>query len=89
MEVIKAKKREAIDTYHRHETDTGSPEVQVALLTTRITHLTEHLRTNRKDHASQRGLMKMVGKRSGLLKYLRRTDPQRYQKLISEVGLRK
>jgi len=89
MEVLKAKRREAINQYQRHEGDTGSPEVQIAVLTTRISHLTEHLRQNRKDHASQRGLMKMVGKRSALLKYLRRTGPERYQKLILDLGLRK
>ena len=89
MEVIKAKRREAIGAYRRHEKDTGSPEVQIAVLTARITHLTDHLRQHRKDHSSQRGLMKMVGRRSALLKYLRRTDPQRYQKVLADVGLRK
>lgn len=89
MEMITEKKRQAIRSHHRHEGDTGSPEVQIAVLTARITHLTEHMRSHRKDHASQRGLMKMVGKRSALLKYLRRTDPVRYQKLIQDLGLRK
>ncbi|MFQ5412592.1 MAG: 30S ribosomal protein S15 [Phycisphaerae bacterium] len=89
QEVIKAKRRGAIETFRRHDKDTGSSEVQVAILTSRITHLTEHLKSNRQDHASQRGLMKMVGKRSALLKYLRRTDPQRYQKVIAGTGLRK
>lgn len=89
MEVIQAKKREAIEKFAKHTGDTGSPEVQVAILTSRILHLTDHLKLNRKDYSSQRGLMKMVGKRSSLLKYLRRVSPQRYQKLIAEVGLRK
>jgi len=89
MEVIKAKRREALDAHRRHEKDTGSPEVQIAVLTTRIAHVTDHLRQHRKDHSSQRGLMKMVGRRSALLKYLRNTDPQRYQKILADVGLRK
>jgi small subunit ribosomal protein S15 len=89
MEVIRAKRREAIEKHRRHEGDTGSAEVQIAVLTARIGHLTEHLRAHRKDFSSQRGLMKMVGKRSALLKYLRRTEPSRYQKIITEVGLRK
>ncbi|NLX05116.1 MAG: 30S ribosomal protein S15 [Phycisphaerae bacterium] len=88
-EVITAKKREAIASHRRHEGDTGSSEVQIALLTARINHLTEHMRQHKKDHSSQRGLMKMVGKRSSLLKYLRETDLERYQKVIAEVGLRK
>lgn len=89
MEVVNAKRREAIEKYRRDDNDTGSPEVQVAVLTARIVHLTEHLREHRKDHASQRGLMKMVGKRSALLKYLRRVSPQRYQQVIAGLGLRK
>ena len=89
QEVIKAKRREAIETFRRHENDTGSSEVQIAILTSRILHLTEHLKANRHDHACQRGLMGMVGQRSALLKYLRNTAPERYQKVISEVGLRK
>ena len=89
MEVIKAKRREALDAHRRQEKDTGSPEVQIAVLTTRIAHVTDHLRQHRKDHSSQRGLMKMVGRRSALLKYLRNTDPQRYQKILADVGLRK
>lgn len=78
-----------IHDYGRREGDTGSAEVQVALLTTRINELTEHLKTHRKDHASRRGLLKMVGKRSSLLKYLSRTDRERYQALIGRLGLRK
>ena len=69
--------------------DTGSPEVQVALLTARITELTEHLRTHKKDHASRRGLLMMVSKRSGMLTYLRNTDRQRYLDIIGKLGLRK
>ena len=89
MSLLLEKKRQAVKTYRRHETDTGSPETQIAILTARISHLTEHLRNNKKDHASRRGLIMMVGKRNALLKYLRRTHPDRYQKLISDLGLRK
>ncbi len=83
------RKREILSTHRRHDEDTGSPEVQVALLTERITQLTDHLKLHRKDHASRRGLLKMVGKRSRLLKYLTRTDRERYQKIIASLGLRK
>ncbi len=69
--------------------DTGSPEVQIAILTTRINELTEHLKTHRKDHSSRRGLLKMVGTRSSLLKYVRQNDIDRYRKIISRLGLRK
>jgi len=69
--------------------DTGSTEVQVALLTARINHLTEHLKTHNKDHASRRGLLKMVGKRSSLLKYLSNNAPERYRQIIEKLGLRK
>lgn len=72
-----------------HEGDTGSVEVQVALLTARINHLAEHLKSHKKDHASRRGLLKMVGKRNSLLKYLSHTEPQRYRDLIGKLGLRK
>lgn len=72
-----------------HAEDTGSPEVQVALLTARIQELTEHLRGNLKDHAARRGLLRMVGRRSALLKYLTRTDRDRYKNLINKLGLRK
>ena len=72
-----------------HAKDTGSPEVQVALLTARIQELTEHLRGNTKDHAARRGLLRMVGRRSALLKYLTRTDRDRYKNLINKLGLRK
>ncbi len=78
-----------ISDYRVHDRDTGSPEVQVALLTTRIQELTEHLRDNKKDHAARRGLLMMVGRRASLLKYLSRNDPTRYRSLIARLGLRK
>ena len=75
---------------HRiHDTDTGSPEVQVALLTNRITYLTDHFKTNAKDHHSRRGLMKLVGRRRRLLDYLKGEDPERYRRLIERLGIRK
>ncbi len=83
------KKQEIIDQYKRHEGDTGSPEVQIALLTARINYLTEHLKTHKKDYHSQRGLLKMVGRRRGLLNYLRDRSPERYQEILSKLGLRK
>jgi small subunit ribosomal protein S15 len=87
---LTADKKTAVVTEHRkHEKDTGSPEVQIALLTERITQLTEHLKSNKKDHASRRGLLMMVGKRSSLLKYLIKTDRARYQQIIAKLGLRK
>ena len=89
MSITKEKKTEIIGQYQRAQTDTGSPEVQVALLTARINELTEHLRTHKKDHASRRGLLMMVSKRSGLLTYLRNADRQRYLKVIGRLGLRK
>ena len=82
-------KKEIIEKYGRSETDTGSPEVQVALLTARINHLTEHLRTHKKDFHSRRGLLKLVGQRRGLLDYIRKQDVVKYRALISELGLRK
>ena len=82
-------KSEIIAAYARHEGDTGSPEVQVALLTDRINHLNEHLKTNKKDHHSNRGLLLMVGKRRGLLEYLKKTDIERYRELIAKLKLRK
>lgn len=78
-----------IEKHRLHQEDTGSPEVQVALLTTRITELTDHLRTNKKDHAARRGLLMMVGRRASLLKYLTRTDRDRYKSIIAALGLRK
>ena len=89
MAITKDRKTEIIDQYRREATDTGSPEVQVALLTARINELTEHLRTHKKDHASRRGLLKMVSKRSSLLGYLRTKDRNRYLALIQSLGLRK
>ena len=82
-------KHTVIQDHRLHERDTGSPEVQIAVLTTRIQELTEHLRSNKKDHAARRGLLKMVGRRAGLLKYLTRTDRKRYQGIIGRLGLRK
>ena len=82
-------KQEIIAAYQTHEGDTGSPEVQVALLTARINHLTEHLKVHKKDNHSRRGLFKMVGQRRGLLKYLEQNDIERYRSLIERLGLRK
>ena len=84
----KNRKNEIIKEYARHEGDTGSPEVQVALLTERINHLNEHLATNKKDHHSRRGLLLMVGQRRGLLAYLKDTDIERYRALNARLGLR-
>ena len=83
------RKQGIIDLHKRHEGDTGSPEVQIALLTERINDLTEHLKLHKKDHHSQRGLLKMVGRRRGLLNYLRNNSPERYQAILSKLGLRK
>ena len=82
-------KQEIISTYGRHEGDTGSPEVQIALLTARINHLNEHLKNNKKDHHSRRGLLLMVGQRRGLLDYLKSTDIESYRDIIVKLGLRK
>ena len=82
-------KQEIIDEYKLHDGDTGSPEVQIALLTERINHLNEHLKINLKDHHSRRGLLKMVGQRRGLLNYLMKEDIERYRTLISRLGLRR
>lgn len=89
MSLTAEQKKEVVTSYGLHEKDTGSAEIQVALLTNRIGQLTEHLKTHKKDHASRRGLLKMVGARSSLLKYLTRTNRDRYQKLIERLGLRK
>lgn len=89
MAITKERKTEIIDQYRREPADTGSPEVQIALLTARITELTEHLRTHKKDHASRRGLLMMVSKRSSLLNYLRGIDRGRYLTIIGKLGLRK
>lgn len=85
----KSRKAEIIEEYAQHPDDTGSPEVQIAIMTERIRDLTEHLRENQKDGSSRQGLLALVGKRSSLLKYLRRQDEDRYQNLISELGIRK
>lgn len=82
-------KQKIVSDYKQHEKDTGSPEVQIALLTKRITELTDHLRTHSKDHSSRRGLLKMVSMRNSLLKYLTRKDRNRYLKVIASLGLRK
>ena len=87
--LTKQKKEEIINDFETHEGDTGSPEVQIALLTRRINELTEHLKIHRKDHASRRGLLKMVGTRSALLKYVSKQDLRRYREIISRLGLRK
>lgn len=87
--MTKERKQEIITTYGIHEGDTGSPEVQVALLTERINHLNEHLKTHKKDHHSRRGLLMMVGQRRGLLNYLIKIDVERYRTLIEKLGLRK
>ena len=86
--MLKAKS-ETIAQFGRSAADTGSPEVQIALLTERINHLTDHLRTHKKDHHSRRGLLKMVGQRKGLLTYLSKKDIERYRELIKQLGLRK
>ena len=81
--------QETVAEFGAHDSDTGSPEVQVALLTGRIRHLTEHLREHKHDHHSRRGLLMMVGKRRRLLKYLQRTEVERYRRLIAKLGLRR
>ncbi len=87
--IAKEKKQEIIKEFARSEGDTGSPEVQIAILTARIKELTEHLKTNHKDHHSRRGMLKMIGKRRGLLDYLKETDIERYRALIEKLGIRK
>ena len=87
--MLKSEKTEIIKKYARHEGDTGSPEVQIAVLTKRINDLTEHLRQNKKDHHSRRGLLKMVGQRSNLLNYLTKIDIERSRAIIAELGIRK
>ena len=89
MAVLQERTREIVQTNRRHETDTGSPEVQVALLTNRITYLTEHFKVHRKDHHSRRGLLKLVGHRRRLLDYLKRNDFQSYKAVIERLGIRK
>ena len=89
MSVSTVRKQETITKFKQHDSDTGSPEVQVALLTERIAHLTEHLKSNHKDHHSRRGLLKMVGQRRRLLDYLKARDNKRYDSLIERLGLRR
>ena len=87
--ISKEKKAEIIAAYGRKPGDTGSPEVQIAILTERIAELTEHLKVNKKDHHSRRGLLKMVGKRRGLLDYIKANDVEEYRALIEKLGIRK
>lgn len=87
--ISKEKKQAIVAEFGRNPQDTGSPEVQIALLTARISELTEHLKTNKKDNHSRRGLFKMVGQRRGLLEYLKKNDIEGYRKLIERLGLRK
>jgi small subunit ribosomal protein S15 len=89
MAILKEQKSALISDFRRAETDTGSPEVQIALLTRHIDDLTEHLKTHQKDHHSRRGLLQMVGRRRRLLEYLRREDVERYRTLIQRLGLRR
>lgn len=87
--MLKEKKQEIIESFQKHEKDTGSPEVQIALLTERINHLNEHLKANTNDHHSRRGLLKMVGQRRGLLNYLQKNDVERYRQVVARLELRK
>jgi small subunit ribosomal protein S15 len=89
LSIYKDRKSGIIESYKTHPSDTGSPEVQVALLSERIEHLTEHFKTHRKDHHSRRGLLMMVGARRRLLDYLKRKDADRYKELIKKLGIRK
>lgn len=89
MSLTANQKQELISTYQVHETDTGSPDLQVALLTKRISQLTGHLQQNPKDHASRRGLLKMIGRRRRLLAYINSKEPERYQTLIKKLGIRR
>jgi small subunit ribosomal protein S15 len=89
MSLQPEQKKDIIEKHKTHGKDTGSPEVQIALLTQRINYLTEHFKTHKKDHHSRQGLLKIVNQRRRLLNYLRRNDPPRYRKLIDELGIRK
>ena len=89
MSTTKEQKTDLINTYRVHDTDTGSPEVQIALLSNRITYLTEHFKTHAKDHHSRRGLLKLVGRRRRLLDYLKQVDVERYRTIIDKLGIRK
>ena len=89
MSTTKQQKTDLINSYRVHDTDTGSPEVQIALLSNRITYLTEHFKTHAKDHHSRRGLLKLVGRRRRLLDYLKQVDVERYRSIIDKLGIRK
>lgn len=89
MAISVEQKQQLLNEYRQHDKDTGSPEIQIALLTERITELTEHLKLHKKDHSSRRGLLKLVSRRSNLLKYLTAVDRERYQRIIARLGLRK
>ncbi len=89
MSITVESKKKIVEEHQRHDSDTGSAEVQIALLTANINHLTGHLKTHKKDHASRRGLLKMVGKRNSLLKYLSQNAPESYLQTIKKLGLRK
>jgi small subunit ribosomal protein S15 len=87
--LVTDKKKEIITSFKRHDSDTGSPEVQVAILTERITYLTEHFKVHKKDHHSRRGLLKIVGQRRRLLDYLKKKDVERYRAIIEKLGIRR
>ncbi len=89
MTLVKENKKEIIDDYKRHDSDTGSPEVQIAIISERIKYLTEHFKVHKKDHHSRRGLLKLVGKRRRLLDYLIKKDIGRYRQVISRLGIRR
>jgi len=89
MALASVQKQELIEKFRSHETDTGSPEVQIAILTERVRYLTQHFKTHKKDHTSRRGLLKLVGQRRRLLDYLKGKDVNRYQKVIQTLGIRK
>lgn len=88
MSLNQEKKQEIMSAYQIHETDTGSADLQIALLSTRINQLTQHLKSNKKDHSSRRGLLKMIGNRKRLLEYIRKNNSERYQNLIQKLGIR-
>ncbi|MCG9893689.1 MAG: 30S ribosomal protein S15 [Thermosynechococcaceae cyanobacterium MS004] len=88
MALLQEKKQEIIGAYQVHETDTGSADVQVAMLTARISRLSEHLKTNKKDHSSRRGLLKLIGQRKNLLAYIVKHNPEHYRELITRLGIR-
>ncbi len=89
MNISETRKNEIIEQFRTHDADTGSPDVQIALLTERIVNLTEHLKTHKQDHHSRRGLLMMVGKRRRLLTYVKSKDPARYRTIITQLGIRK